>query len=259
MKCGVCIKSTPDTDARIRVNEAGDGIVQTDLKFVISPYDSFGLEEAVKTKEEHGGEVILFSVGSDAVVKNLRDGLAVGGDRAVLVSDAALEGSDALGVSRALAAAIKREELQLVFCGRQAIDDDNSQVPAMLAELLSWPQVSFVSEFSTDGSTFQATRDVGSGVREVVSGTLPVVISATRGLNTPRYPKLPAIMKAKRKPLDTLALGDLGLTPDDVAPMVSLSGYAAPPQRPEGRVLEGERAEVVAELVRLLREEAKVI
>ena len=158
MKIGVCIKSTPDTDARIRVNEAGDGIVQTDLKFVISPYDSFGLEEAVQTKEEHGGEVVLFSVGSDAVVKNLRDGLAVGGDRGVLVNDPALEKTDALGVSRALAAAIKREDLQVVFCGRQAIDDDNSQVPAMLAELLSWPQVSFVSEFSTDGSRHFGSR-----------------------------------------------------------------------------------------------------
>jgi electron transfer flavoprotein beta subunit len=259
MKIGVCIKSTPDTDARIRVNDAEDGIVQTDLKFVISPYDSFGLEEAVQTKEEHGGEVVLLSVGRDAVVKNLRDGLAVGADRAVLLSDAALEQTDALGVGRALAAAIKREDLQLVFCGCQAIDDDNSQVPAMVAELLSWPQVSFVSEFSTDGSSFQATRDVGGGVREVVSGTLPVVITATRGLNTPRYPKLPAIMKAKRKPLATLSLSDLGLAPADVAPAVVLSNYAPPPKRPEGRVLEGERSEVVSQLVRLLREEAKVI
>lgn len=258
MNIGVCVKVVPDTDTRIKI--AGDGIDESGIKWIVSPYDAFAVEEGAKTKEAHGGEVVLFSVGSSDWVSQIRaSGLAVGGDRAVLVEDDALANTDSLGTARALAKAIEAEGIQVVFTGKQAIDGDNVQVPAMLAELLGWPHVSFVSEFSLDGETFTATRNVGGGVQEVVTGSLPVVITAERGLNSPRYAKLPAIMKAKRKKIDTKSLADLGLSADDVAPAVALSSYGLPPARPAGRKLEGDVDSMVNELVSLLRNEAKVL
>lgn len=260
MKIGVCVKITPDTDARIKPTGDGNAIDPTGIKWVVSPYDMFAVEEAIATKEKHGGEVISFTVGDDQAPATLRAGvLALGAERAVLVDDPAARNTDPLGVARILAKAIEKEGAQLVFTGKVAIDDDNAQVPAMVAELLGWAQVSRVVEFSLDGDTFTATRALDGGVREVVRGKLPALITAERGLNTPRYAKLPAIMKAKRKPVDSLDLAALGLSADDVAPAVQVSAYAAPPERPKGRILEGDIDTQVKELVRLLREEAKVI
>lgn len=260
MKIGVCIKSTPDTDARIKVKGDGSGIDPAGIKFIISPYDSYALEQGVQTKEKLGGEVVLYTVGDADVQKNLRDGLALGADKAVHVNDPAAVASDALGVARSLAAALKADGAELVLTGKQAIDDDNVQVPAMIAEILGWPHVSMVTEFETDGTSFTATRNVGGGVEEVVKGALPAVITADRGLNNPRYAKLPEIMKAKRKPLETRDLAALGLSAADVASRVSLSAFGPPPERPKGRIIEGDSVQAkVSELVRLLRDEAKVL
>ncbi|TVQ86486.1 MAG: electron transfer flavoprotein subunit beta/FixA family protein [Deltaproteobacteria bacterium] len=260
MKIGVCVKVAPDTDTRIKISGDGAGIEESGIKWIVSPYDSFGIEEAVQTQEAQGGEVILFSAGPKDWQTQLRaGGLAVGAERAVIVDDPALAGTDPLGIARVLAAGIASEGCELVFTGKQAIDDDNVQVPAMVAELLGWPHVSFVTDFSTDGSTFTATRNVGGGTQEVVTGSLPVVITAERGLNTPRYAKLPAIMKAKRKKVDVKSLGDLDLSADDITPAVQLTNFSLPPERPAGRKLEGDVDTMVQELVRLLREEAKVI
>ena len=260
MKVGVCVKVTPDTDARIKVSGDASGIENDGIKFIVSPYDAFAVEEGVQLKEANGGEVVLYSVGNSTWQTQLRQsGLAVGGDQAVIIQDAALDNTDSLGVARALAAAINADGCEIVFCGKQAIDDDNVQVPAMLAELLGWPCVSLVNDFQIDGTQFTATRAVGGGTEEVVTGTLPVVITAERGLNKPRYAKLPQIMKAKRKPIAEKDLAALGLSADDVAPAVEFKQYQAPPARPSGRILEGDAATTVKELVRLLREEAKVI
>jgi electron transfer flavoprotein beta subunit len=257
---GVCIKVVPDTDTRVKIADDGDGINETGIKWIVSPYDAFAVEEGVQTKEKNSGEVVLFSVGPKKWQSNLRSGgLAVGADRAVMVDDPAMAGSDALGIAKALAAAVKGEGTELLFCGKQAMDQDNVQVPAMVAELLGWAHVSFVSDFSVEGTTFTATRNVGGGVQEVVSGELPVVITADRGLNAPRYAKLPAIMKAKRKKIAMMTLADLGLSSDDVAAAAVIASYSLPPARPAGRKIEGDAATAVKELVRLLREEAKVI
>ncbi|MEM6931078.1 MAG: electron transfer flavoprotein subunit beta/FixA family protein, partial [Myxococcota bacterium] len=180
-------------------------------------------------------------------------------DKAVVIEDAALENTDSLGIAKALAKGIEKEELDLVFCGKQAIDDENVQVPAMVAELLGWALVSRVIEFAVEGDTFTATRSMDGGVRQVVTGALPAVITAERGLNTPRYAKLPAIMKAKKKPVDTFDLAALGLSADDVQSNLEVGSFGTPPERPKGRILEGDTDAVVAELVKLLREEAKVI
>ena len=257
MKVGVCVKSTPDTDTRVKI--AGEGIDPAGIKWVISPYDTFALEQGAQTREKFGGECVLFSVGSGDVSKNLRDGLAIGADRAVLVDDPAMKGADSLGVARALAKAIAAEGMEIVFCGKQAIDDDNVQVPAMIAELLDWPHVSMVTELVIDGDGYTAVRSVGGGAREKVSGKLPVLITAERGLNTPRYAKLPDIMKAKSKKLDVKKIADLGLSADDVAPALAVSGWGLPADRAKGRMIPGDAQAQVTELVRLLREEAKVI
>ena len=260
MKIGICVKITPDTDARIKIQGNGEGIDAAGIKWIVSPYDSFAIEEGVQIKEAQGGEVVLFSVGDSSWQSQLRSGgLAVGADKAVIINDPQLANTDALGTARALCAAIQAEGCELVFCGKQAIDDDNVQVPAMLAELLGWSQVSLVNAMTVEGTTVTATRAIGGGIEEVVTGALPMVITAERGLNKPRYAKLPAIMKAKRKPIEEKDLGALGLSGDDVAPAVSFTSYQLPPERPKGRIIEGDADTAVKELVRLLREEAKVI
>jgi len=260
MNIGVCVKVVPDTDTRVKIAAGGEGIDPAGIKWIVSPYDAFAIEEAVQTQEKQGGEVVLLSAGPADWQTQLRaGGLAVGAERAVVVDDPAVQATDALGVARTLAAIAKAEGIELLFTGKQAIDDDNVQVPAMVAELLGWPHVSFVSDFETDGITFKATRNVGGGTLEVIEGALPVVITAERGLNTPRYAKLPAIMKAKKKTVDIRSAADVGLSADDLAPAVQLSAYDLPPARPAGRKLDGDVDTMVSELVRLLREEAKVI
>ena len=260
MKIGICAKVTAETDARLSPSADGSSFEFTG-KTVVGPYDAFAVEEAVLNKEKHGGEIAVFTVGKSAdVLSQLRgSALALGVDKAVVIEDPALETTDSLGVARALAKAIEKEGCNLVFCGKQAVDDDNVQVPAMVAEFLGWAQVSRVVEFALDGDTFTATRSMDGGIRQVVTGSLPALITAERGLNTPRYAKLPAIMKAKKKPVDTLDLSALGLAAGDVAAQVEVSAYGAPPERPKGRILEGDTDAVVAELVKVLREEAKVI
>lgn len=259
MNIGVCAKVTPDTDTRIKIAGSGSGIDPAGVKMIISPYDNFAVVQAVVTKEKVGGTIHMISVGDSDSVKALRNGLALGADELILVDDPAALNIDPLGVAKCIAAAAKGAGVELLLCGKQAIDDDNSQVPAMVAEILGWPQVSMVTGFDTDGTTFTATRDIGGGVEEVLTGPLPVVITCDKGLVAARYPKLPAIMKAKKKPMHTKSIGDLGLSADDVAPAVTVSDYGLPPARPGGRKLEGDVPGMVSELVSLLRNEAKVI
>lgn len=260
MKIGVCVKVVPDTDTRIKIGGDGASIEENGIKWIVSPYDAFAVEEGVQTKEAQSGEVVLFSVGPKAWQTQLRaGGLAVGADKAVIVDDPAMGGADGLGVAKALSAAAKAEGVEVLFAGKQAIDDDNVQVPAMIAELLNWPLVSFVSDLNIEGQSFTATRNVGGGTQEVVTGSLPAVFTADRGLNSPRYAKLPAIMKAKKKPVDVKALADIGLSDADVAAAVQVKSLSLPAERAAGRMLEGDVDAMVNELARLLREEAKVI
>lgn len=259
MKVGVCIKSTPDADTRIKIAADGNGIDPAGIKWVISDYEKAAIEQGAQLKEKLGGECVLYTTVGGEAEKNLRDGLAVGADRAVLVDDAAIKGADSLGVAKALAAAIKADGLDLVLTGRQSTDLDNAQVPAMLAELLGWPHVSMVVEFSVEGTTFTAVRDVGGNAKERVTGALPVVVTAQDTLKTPRYAKLPEIMKAKAKKLEKKNLGALGLSAADVAATTTLTAYGFPPARPKGKVIAGDAATAAKELVRLLRDEAKVL
>lgn len=261
MKVGVCVKVTADFDARLKASADGKSFEVTG-KRVLGPYDGVAVEAAIQTKEKHAGtQVVSFTVGGgDETLSQLRGGpLAVGADKAVVIADAALASADSLGLAKALTAAIEKEGCDLVLTGRQSIDTDNAQVPAMIAELLGWAQVTRVVELAVEGTSFKATRVMDGGVREVVAGDLPVVLTASDELTTPRYPKLPMILAAKKKPVDTLDLAALGLSAADVAPKASTGGYAPPPERPKARKLQGDVDSMVKELVRLLREEVKVL
>jgi len=258
VKIGVLLKQVPATDTRIRINDDATGIVTADVKWEINPYDEYALEAALRIKDKaRRTEVIVICLGGKEADKRIRDGLARGADRGVWIDDAALLGAGSLGTAQALAAAAKAEGVDLLLAGKQAVDEDNAQVPAMVAEILGWAQVLVISELELSGDGFKATRDVGQGTKQVVQGSLPAVISCDKALNTPRYASLPGIMKARRKKIAKKNGGALGV--EAAGNMVLDSNWGLPPERPAGRVLEGEPEDVVKELVRLLREEAKVL
>ncbi len=260
MNIGVLLKQVPDTETKIRV--AGDGIDEGDVKWIINPYDEYAIEEAIRLKEKLGdGEVLIFSLGKARTLDAARTALAMGGDRAVILDDDAFQGSDAYGTAKALAAAIEKEACGIVFAGRQAIDLDQNAVPQSVAGFLGWPHASVIDGFEHNGDTATVKRPVGGGATEVVEITLPAVLTCDKGLNEPRYASLPGIMKAKRKPVTNYSAADLGVE-DDVGAdnaKVTLSDFQLPPGRPAGRILEGDIGDQVKELVRLLREEAKVL
>jgi len=261
----VCMKQVPDTEAQIRVKPDGSGIVDSDIKFVMNPYDEYGVEEALLLKEKFGGgTVTIVCLGPERAIEAIRTGLAMGADKAVHLDDPAFEGGDAFSTAKALAAAIKGMECDLVFCGKQAIDDDLAQVGPALAEIMGIPQIVVVTkvEVSEDGKKAKVNRQIIGG-EEIIEVPLPAVLTAQKGLNEPRYASLPGIMKAKKKEVKSIKVADLGLDPNDVgkagAKTQILKMYS-PPQREAGKIIEGETAEETApKLAKLLREEAKVI
>jgi electron transfer flavoprotein beta subunit len=259
MKIVVCIKQVPDTATQMKIAAGGKSIETAGITWIVSPYDEFAVEEALRIKEKRGqGEVVAISLGPDRVKETLRSALAMGADRAIHLNDPAWAEADTLTTARALAAAIKQEGPALVLCGRQAIDDDMGAVAAQLAEILGWPCASWIMEEAVDAEakTIRVGRQVEGGL-EVFDLPLPAVVSAQKGLNEPRYPTLKGIMGAKRKEMKDLKAGDLGLA--DEAPQLSLVGLEALPPRPPGRVIPGDVPAAVKELVRSLREDAKAI
>jgi electron transfer flavoprotein beta subunit len=263
VKIGVCLSQVPASDSRIKINADNTGVDLAGVKWEINPYDEFALEAGLRLKDEKKAtDVIVFTVGGADADQRIKDALARGATGAVRIDDPGLAGSDSLGIARALAAATKAEGCDAVFCGKQAIDGDNAQVPGMIAEVLGWPQVLVVDQLEIADGAFKAWRGAGSGGRDVVEGKLPAVISTDKGLNEPRYASLRGIMKAKRKKFPVKSLGDLGVEAGSVGSAgahVMLSNWSQPPARPPGRILEGEPAAAAKELVRLLRDEAKVI
>jgi len=263
VKIGVLMKQVPDSETKIKVKGDGSGIETADTKYIMNPYDEFAVEEALKLQAQLKGEVVVLSFGPKRVEEAMRNALAMGVDRGVRIDDAGIEGTDSLGTARLLAAAAKAEGIELLFAGKQAIDDDAAQVPQIVAELLDWPHVTVVDKFEAHGDgTATVSRRVGGGAREVIKVELPAVISADKGLNTPRYASLPGIMKAKKKPIDVKTSDAVGIPASELGvagAKVKVTGYSLPPARKAGRVLKGDLQQNVAELVRLLHEEAKVI
>lgn len=263
MKILVLLKQTPDTESKVKISADGSKIESGDTKYIINPYDEFAIEEALKTKEKIGsGEVIICSFGNDSVKELVVKGLAMGADRGLLINNEGLENADSLTVAKVLAAAAKSENAELIFCGKQAIDDDNMHVGVMVAELLNWPHANVASSFALTGKTARVEREVEGGQVEVYDIELPAVIGAHKALNTPRYASLPGIMKAKKKPFDLKKPGDIGLNADTLKSGIHavISGYSNPPEKPAGKIFKDEDVSVMVEkVVKLLREEAKII
>ncbi|MGH7326441.1 MAG: electron transfer flavoprotein subunit beta/FixA family protein [Candidatus Rokuibacteriota bacterium] len=259
MKILVAVKQVPDTATQVKIGADSKAIDTAGITWIVSPYDEFAVEEALRIKEKRGqGEVVAVTLGPERAKETLRSCLAMGCDRAIHVNDPALADADTLTAARALAAVIKQEAPQLVLCGRQAIDDDMGAVPAQLAEILGWPSAYWIMEEAVDagGKSIRVARQVEGGL-EVFELPLPAVLTCQKGLNEPRYPTLKGIMGAKKKEIKNVKAGDLGL--GAVERQLSVVNLEALPPRPPGRVLQGDVATAVKELVRALREEAKAI
>lgn len=260
MKIAVCIKAVPDTETKISIASDKKHIETAGVKYITSPYDEFAVEEALKIKEKHGGEIIGFSLGGSEVIDVLKNCLARGLDNAVHLKDDLFADLDPLSTAICLAAAIQDQQFDIILCGQQGVGGDNNQVPSILAELLNLPQVNLIVKLEIEDNKFKAEREI-EGAREVIAGVLPAVFSAQKDLNTPRYPSIKEIMAAKRKEIATKNAQDLGIA-NDIAQtknQVILQELSLPPARPTGRKLEGTADEQVKQLVRALRNEAKVI
>ena len=258
----VFIKQVPDTATRIKVAANAKNIEETDITWIISPYDEFAIEEALKIKESKGtGKVTVISMGPERVATSLRNALAMGADEAVHLLDAAFEGSDPFTTASILAAAVKNRQSDLLLFGKMGVGMDQSQVPAMVAELLNLPLVSQVAKLEVGDGKIVVHREI-EGATETVEASLPAVLAAEKGLNEPRYPSLKGIMAAKKKPMETVNAAALGLNAAELGTdgsRISMASLSLPPARQAGKILQGDPQETVKQLVQLLHEEAKVI
>lgn len=248
MKILVLVNHVPDTETKVKIGADGKLIDPTGVNFMLSPYDEFGVEEALKTKQQFGGEVVVVSLGGETNKETLRKALAMGCDKAVLLKDTTVR--DSYSVARSLADYAKEYGADVIFCGKQSIDYDDSQVGGLVAEMLGIPSVSVVVKLEIKDGNIIAEREIEGG-HEIVHSKLPAVISAQKGLNEPRYPSLKGIMDAKRKPIEEKI-------PSVVENRVEVSAMSKPPAKAQGKIV-GTDASAAAELVRLLHEEAKVI
>lgn len=263
MEIIVLVKQVPDTESLIQI--AGDGVsIKTeDLKWVMNPYDEFAVEEALRIKEAKGGTVTILSMGPAKTVETIRTALAMGADKGIHINDPGAEGSDPLATAKILAAALKQvSSYDLIIAGMRAVDGDNYQVAAAVAELLGIPQITQVIREEISDGTIRCTQVVEGGTA-VIEAKLPVLFTTQRGLNEPRYASLPGIMKAKKKPLETKTLADLGVDAGTVGAQhrkVKIAALKPPPARKAITMIQGDDpAALAANLVQKLHEEAKVI
>ncbi len=258
MKIAVLAKRVPDTASVFKVGADGKSVELGGLKFVMSPYDEHAMEEAIKLKESEGAEVVVLSAGPPETKETIRSGLAMGADSGFLVTGDGLDGVGGKGVAEVLAAALKRIEPDLVFAGKQAVDDDASQTPERVAELLDWPHVSVVTKLEFGDGKVTVNREIEGG-HYTLEVAMPGVFTMDKAVNVPRYPTLPNIMKAKKKPIEEVGLADLGLAADQLAAGMSVESVGLPRQDRLTKILEGEPAAQVAALVKNLREDEKVL
>lgn len=248
MKIVVCINHVPDTETRVKVGSDGKSLDKAGVNYILNPYDEFALEEALRMKEKHGGEVIAMSLGGDAHKETLRKALAMGVDKGVLLKDDSAR--DSLGVARVLSGALREMSPDLIWVGKQSIDYDDAAMAGLVAELLNIPSVSVVVKVDIENGKVLCEREIEGG-HEVVEAKLPAVLAAQKGLNEPRYPSLKGIMAAKSKPIEEKTAG-----PGDV--FVEVLQMRKPEPKKAGKIV-GTDVSAVPELVRLLHEEAKVV
>ena len=256
MQIYVCIKHVPDTAANIRI--VGGDAFDESCKFVMNPYDEYGVEEALQiVKREEKGEVVIVTVGKESSIATIRSALAMGADRGILIkTDAPFP--DATLTSKAIKKAIKQDGTpDLIFTGKQSVDSEGMQTHFRLAAALDMPVATDVVDLKIIDGKAIVEREVGGGSRAVIEMSMPCVIGVTRGLNEPRYAKLPDVMKAKRKEVKQIEIGDLGV--DTFGPATKLIELKPVPDREHAKMLHGSTREVVMELVNLLKEEDKII
>ncbi len=244
----VCISRVPDTATKITIGADGKSIDSKGIKFILNPYDELALEEGLRLREKNGGTVTALTFGISESIEILRNALAMGADNAVLIKGS--ESSDSYSVAANIANYAKKTNPDIILLGKQSVDFDSLQIPSLLAELLDLPSVAVVSKLTIDGTNVTAERDIEGG-KDVVSTTLPCIISAQKGLNDPRYPKLPDIMKAKKKPIEELDATTF-------TPFTQILKMEIPLKERKAKIFGG-TVEDIDKLVKLLHEEAKVI
>ncbi|MTI84244.1 MAG: electron transfer flavoprotein subunit beta/FixA family protein [Firmicutes bacterium] len=253
MNIVVCLKQTFDTEAKIKLT--GDGRIDNKgVSLIINPYDEFAVEEALKLKEKDGGEVTVVSVGGQQAQDALRQALAMGADKAMLI-DPGTEEVDEYIAATVLAKALSGMDYDIILGGWRAIDDSSAQVAGRIAEILNIPVVNMVTKLEVEGGKAVATREIEGG-SEVIEVSLPAMITAQKGLNEPRYPSMKGIMKAKKKPMGKTTAADVGV--DELTTKVKALSFSLPKPREAGKVIEGEAPDAAKELARLLHQEAKI-
>lgn len=239
MKIVVTVKQVPDPNSNFALE--ADNSISREKEVVLDPGDECGVEEGLQLKEAHGGEVVLVSMGPERAKEAIRKGLSMGADRGVLISDGSLAGADALLTAKALAAAIKQENPDLVICATESYDGSTGMVPPMLAELLGVPQLTFAKKVEMDGSTVKIQRQTADGY-EVVEASTPALITVTAAIAEPRYASLKGIMAARSKEIKQVSMGDLGI--DKGEPAETIEGVADAEVRKAGEVIEDDGSAV---------------
>ena len=252
----VLLKQTFDTEEKIVIQDGQ--IVEDGPEYVINPYDEYAVEEAVKLKETQGAQVTVVTLGPPRVESALRTALAMGADKAILIEDDESLNLDEHCISKVLSAAIKDRDYDLILTGSMSVDNGASQVAVRVAEELNLAHVATAVELTIDSDKVTVVKDV-EGNSEVIEASLPLLVTAQQGLNEPRYPSLPGIMKAKKKPIERLSIDDLELNLEESAAKTVILDQFLPPKKEAGKVLSGELSGQAQELVQLLHQEAKVI
>ncbi|MDQ0230976.1 electron transfer flavoprotein subunit beta/FixA family protein [Metabacillus malikii] len=257
MNIYVLMKRTFDTEEKIFIKDGQ--ISEEEAEFIINPYDEYAIEEAITLRDEHGGEVTVVTVGNEDSEKQLRTALAMGCDKAVLINiEEDLEEYDEYSTSKVLTQFFKDKQVDLILTGNVTIDGGSGQVGPRLAELMNIPYVTTVTGLQLNNNKVSIVRDI-EGDEAHIEAALPLLITAQQGLNEPRYPSLPGIMKAKKKPLTELELDDLDIDEDDVSSKTKTLEIYLPAKKEAGKVLQGELKEQVAELVTYLHRDKKII
>ncbi|WP_438311311.1 electron transfer flavoprotein subunit beta/FixA family protein [Sporosarcina sp. FA9] len=257
MNIYVLVKRTFDTEERISIS--GGKIADDGAEFIINPYDEYAIEEAIQVRDANGGEVTVITLGNEDAEKQLRTALAMGANKAVLINtEDDLDEMDEYTAAKIIAEYLKDKDADLILAGNVAIDGGSGQIGPRVAELLNINYVTTITKLEIDGTNVKIVRDV-EGDSEMIETSLPLLVTAQQGLNEPRYPSLPGIMQARKKPLEELELDDLDLDEDEVAAKTETIEIYLPPAKVAGRVLAGDLSDQVTELIDLLKNEAKVI
>jgi electron transfer flavoprotein beta subunit len=260
LKIVVCAKQTFDTEAVISLDANGQ-INSDGITLILDPYSEFAVEEAIRMKEKHGGEVVILTIGKPSAQTAVRHCLAMGADSAILITDPALDGGDASATAAVLAKALQKLNPDIILGGFKSADIASAQVMPRIAEIMNIPHVNVVTKIELENGKAVATREIDDGV-ELIEVTLPAIFTAQQGLAEPRYPSVKGIMQSKKKPITNWTLADVGVDSNTVgaaAAKVKVLKYTLKEARKGGRIIEGEVPDVTAEVVKLTRTEAKVI